>query len=159
MNIFYTDRDPVVCARDHCDKHCVKMILEYGQLLSTAHHELGSATEQMYKSTHKNHPSAVWARSSSTHYQWLYRLLEALSQEYTNRYGKVHRTWLKLSTALRESPRGIPNTDLVDPPQCMPDQYKCEDTVKAYRDYVRLDKEFAVWKYTKTPKWMNMKEL
>ena len=32
MNVFYLDRDPVKAANDHCDKHCVKMILEYAQL-------------------------------------------------------------------------------------------------------------------------------
>ena len=37
MNIFYLDTDPELSAKYHCDKHVVKMILEYGQLLSTAH--------------------------------------------------------------------------------------------------------------------------
>ena len=43
MNIFYLDRDPVTCAKQHCDKHIVKMILEYAQLLSTAHRVLDGA--------------------------------------------------------------------------------------------------------------------
>jgi len=37
MNIFYLDPQPRLCAQYHCDKHVVKMILEYAQLLSTAH--------------------------------------------------------------------------------------------------------------------------
>ena len=37
MNIFYLDKDPKRCAEMHCDKHVVKMSLEYAQLLSTAH--------------------------------------------------------------------------------------------------------------------------
>jgi len=37
MNIFYLNKDPKVCAEQHCDKHVVKMIVEYAQLLSTAH--------------------------------------------------------------------------------------------------------------------------
>jgi len=53
MNIFYLSRDPVLCAEMHCDKHVVKMILETAQLLSTAHHMLGSNAP--YKVTHKNH--------------------------------------------------------------------------------------------------------
>ena len=40
MNIFYLDKDPKVCAKMHVDKHCVKMIVEYAQLLSTAHRVL-----------------------------------------------------------------------------------------------------------------------
>ena len=40
MNIFYLDNDPVKCAEMHCDKHIVKMIIEYAQLMSTAHRML-----------------------------------------------------------------------------------------------------------------------
>jgi hypothetical protein len=134
MNIFYLSRDPVLCAEMHCDKHVVKMILETAQLLSTAHHMLGSTAP--YKVTHKNHPSAVWARSGRYQYRWLYELLEALSDEYTKRYGKVHLTWKKCSEALREPPSGIPEIEWTDPPQCMPDE--CKDpagAVVAYRTY------------------------
>lgn len=37
MNIFVLDPTPYAAAEQHCDKHVVKMILEYGQMLSTAH--------------------------------------------------------------------------------------------------------------------------
>ena len=37
MNIFYLDTSPKTCAEMHCDKHVVKMIIEYAQLMSTAH--------------------------------------------------------------------------------------------------------------------------
>ena len=37
MNIFYLDTRPKESAVMHCDKHCVKMILETAQLLCTAH--------------------------------------------------------------------------------------------------------------------------
>ena len=37
MNIFYLSDDPQLCAEQHCDKHVVKMCIEYAQLLSTAH--------------------------------------------------------------------------------------------------------------------------
>lgn len=40
MNIFALDRDPFIAASYHCDKHVVKMIVEYAQLLSTAHRQL-----------------------------------------------------------------------------------------------------------------------
>lgn len=38
VNIFYLDRDPMLAAQAHCDRHVVKMILETAQLLSTAWH-------------------------------------------------------------------------------------------------------------------------
>ena len=80
MNIFYLDRDPHEAARLQCDKHVVKMILETAQLLSTAHNELDGG-QIAYKTTHKNHPSAVWARKSLDNYLWLYRHLEGLGSE------------------------------------------------------------------------------
>ena len=40
MNIFALHQHPVVAAKQHCDKHVVKMILETAQLLSTAHRML-----------------------------------------------------------------------------------------------------------------------
>ena len=40
MNIFYLNNDPKVCAQMHNDSHCSKMIIEYAQLMSTAHRYL-----------------------------------------------------------------------------------------------------------------------
>jgi len=37
MNIFVLNEDPKIAAQMHLDKHVVKMIIEYAQLLSTAH--------------------------------------------------------------------------------------------------------------------------
>ena len=37
MNIFYLSHNQIECAKWHVDKHVVKMIVEYAQLLSTAH--------------------------------------------------------------------------------------------------------------------------
>ena len=46
MNIFALDTDPVIAAQSHCDKHVVKMIIEYAQLMSTAHRVLDGALYQ-----------------------------------------------------------------------------------------------------------------
>ncbi len=40
MNIFYLDSIQHICAQMHNDRHVVKMIVEYAQLLSTAHRVL-----------------------------------------------------------------------------------------------------------------------
>lgn len=47
MNIFYLDCSPKLCAEYHVDKHVVKMILEYAQLLSTAHRMLDGVEEKV----------------------------------------------------------------------------------------------------------------
>jgi hypothetical protein len=156
MNIFYLQREPEACAHDHCDKHVPKMILEYAQLMSTAHRELDGddCVDQLYKSTHKNHPSAIWARSSDKHYMWLYELFCALSEEYQTRYGKEHLTFTKLHGILQYLPHNIRANGFTDPPQCMPDMYKHDDCITAYRSFYRHDKSrFAKWQYSDVPTW------
>ena len=37
MNIFLLHENPTICAEMHCDKHVVKMVIEYAQLMSSAH--------------------------------------------------------------------------------------------------------------------------
>ena len=96
MNIFYLNKSFRQTAKDHCDKHVVKMILETAQLLSTAHRVLDgdeyADRVNLYKATHKNHPSAVWVRSNKEAYDWTYMLLVQLCKEYTKRYNKEHKT-------------------------------------------------------------------
>ena len=166
MNVFYLDPNPATCARMHCDKHTVKMILEYSQLLSTAHHILdGSPAIECYKMTHKNHPSAVWARSTRTNYAWLHELLACLCAEYTYRYGRVHATQEKgIVSNLKKLPANLkavgkdwydpPQWD--EPPQCMPDHCKVDGSaVAAYRKYYLVEKQRMLC-YTKriTPDWI-----
>ena len=112
MNVFYLDHDQSVCASYHNDRHCVKMILEYAQLLCTAHREIDGDDcrwqDILYKSTHKNHPSAVWARESVANYNWLYKMFSELCKEYTFRYEKEHASWTKLGHLLSSPPIHIP---------------------------------------------------
>jgi len=149
MNIFYIDSCPTKAAQMQCDRHVVKMILESAQLLSTAHRELDGDSwadaNSLYKKTHTNHPSAVWVRQSTNHYHWLDNHFVALCDEYSYRYGKTHLTDTKFRGVIYESPDNCPVNGWVDPPQCMPDQYKDDDTVTAYRNYYRLDKSVNDW--------------
>lgn len=141
MNIFYLSHDPVKAAQVQYNKHVVKMILETAQLLCTAHHELGSSIEIPYKATHKNHPSAIWVRSSAEAYMWAYEHMMALGTEYTKRYNKEHLTIAKCRDVLYTLPNNISDKPFVQPPQCMPDEYKVEgDSVTAYWNYYENEK-------------------
>jgi len=156
VNIFYLDRDPVRCAMMHCDKHVVKMILEYAQLLSTAHHLVdGEPSIDCYKATHKNHPSAVWVRENRSNYQWLYQLLSNLLVEYTHRYGKTHKTESSgVFQNLSKIPYELRGGKFTEPPQCMPDACKDDDPVVGYRNYYVREKSYmARWKNTESPVW------
>lgn len=149
MNIFFLSDDPTNAAQWQCDRHVVKMILESAQLLSTAHRELDgdewADDVGLYKSTHKNHPSAVWVRQSTQHYRWLHKHFLALCDEYRYRYGKEHKTWTKMHALLGEFPDALDDDGWTDPPQCMPDEYKHHNTVQAYRNYYTLDKASNNW--------------
>ena len=142
MNIFYLSHCPEKAAQYQYNKHVVKMILETAQLLCTAHVILdGDAADVPYKVTHKNHPSAVWVRGSAENYMWAYEHMLALGAEYTRRYGKTHLTILKCRDVLYTFPKAIGNKPFVQPPQCMPDEYKVEnDSVSAYWNYYEQEK-------------------
>ena len=140
MNIFYLHEDPSVAASYMYDKHVVKMILESAQMLCTAHHMLGDRdvdgdfVNVPYKKAHINHPSTKWVRENSLHYDWLYEHMMALGNEYKRRYGRTHMSVTKCGH-LCAAPIDIPHEPFVQPPQCMPDQYKTDDSVDAYWNY------------------------
>lgn len=157
MNIFFLDRDPNRAAQAHFDKHVVKMCIEYAQLLSTAHHVLGTnlSTSALYKSCYVSHPCAIWVRKSPRNYEWLLELFEATLNEYTFRYGKTHATD-RLYNSLQTLPK-FPDmaAPWSDPPQCMPDIHQQLCTVSAYRDYYRRGKSSHLhrWRNRKAPQW------
>ena len=177
MNVFYLDSNPVIAAQMHNDKHVVKMIIEYAQLMSTAHRVLdgelyygltkngrkikrwkvGDNMEGvLYKASHINHPSAIWARSSNNNYNWLYCLFCALCDEYTHRYGKVHMTDTKLRDVLKTPPMNIPVSYKTQPPQAMPDDVKVQgDSISAYKNYyINYKSGFNKYTKRKTPTWL-----
>lgn len=177
MNIFYLDKHYRTCAKQHVDKHVVKMIVEYAQLLSTAHRVLdgeeyegrtannrrirrfkmanSNIENTLYKASHINHPSAIWVRKSSQHYWWLYLLFRELCMEYTHRYGKIHSTESKLGEILQIKPKNIKDNGFVEPPQAMPDYCKVPgDSIKAYQMYYVNEKiGFAKWTKRDIPDW------
>ena len=135
MNIFYLHEDPEVCASYFYDKHKVKMILESAQMLCTAHHELLHEPDVPYKPSHVNHPSTIWVRKNLSQYFWLYEHMLALGNEYTKRYGKEHLSITKCKEPLKLAPINIEENTFEPPPQCMPDEYKHDDTITAYWNY------------------------
>lgn len=180
MNIFYLSHNPTTAAKLHLDKHVVKMILEYAQLLCTAHRILDGTqipvtkltksgksktvkrfvlnnsinNDVMYNTTHINHPCTIWCRDNINNYMWLYELFVALCDEYTHRYGKKHKTDLLLRDILSRAPISIPHTPFTPPAQAMPDQFKNVDPVVAYRNYYNGAKaKFARWTKRPTPQW------
>jgi hypothetical protein len=165
MNIFFLDWDTEKCAKYHCDKHVVKMILETAQLLCGAHHmthqvptKYPPTTDQVndqvpYKLSHKNHPCAIWTRESLSNYLYLCELGLELCKEYTYRYGKRHKSQDVIEWCITNK-LNIVDKGFTEPPKAMPDEYKVVDVVESYRNYYRGAKsDFAVWKNREVPNW------
>ena len=185
MNVFVLDEDPDIAAKQQCDKHIPKMVVESGQMLSTAHrmvdgerrqernrngrmvtiYELPDRREHiLYKAVHYNHPCTVWARESDLNYRWHYRHFLALCNEYTYRYGKEHLTDRRLREALAQPPINIPRFGKRTPfPLAMGSNPECmfpEDPVKSYRLFyqTKQDRFKMEWKTRPVPKWFHYKK-
>ena len=179
MNIFYLDPNPKTCAEMHCDKHVVKMIIEYAQLLSTAHriidgemwegksisgrrisrwkHPDTKMDNELYLASHVKHPSGIWIRESDKNYTWLYTLWINLCKEYTHRYGRIHLTEQKLSSHLLHLPKKIPIKHFWEPYPAMSHYPQCivpNNSLQSYHNYYIADKQrFAKWTKRDIPKW------
>lgn len=179
MNIFYLNNNPKLCAEQHVDKHVVKMILEYAQLLSTAHRIL-DGTEYLdktangrnikrwrlenpmlesllFKASHVNHPSGIWCRKNSANYMWLAELLEWTCAEYTHRYGKIHSVQKSglMQTLKNHFPNKLPDGEFTEPTPAMPDECKVKgDSLQSYHNYYIMKKNhFAKWTKRDIPEW------
>jgi hypothetical protein len=175
MNIFYLHPDAKTCAEMHVDKHVVKMIIEYAQLMSTAHrvidgneyydktsngrkikrwfHPDSEFDYGLMKASHVNHPSGVWCRANKENYQWLYTLWTHLLAEYTYRYGKIHACE-KYDKYLVVTPKNIPEGKFYPPTPAMPDDCKIGDVLLSYRKYyIDYKHGFANWKKRERPDW------
>lgn len=176
MNIFYLHNDPAECAKLHNDKHVVKMILEYGQLMSTAHRVLDGdlyygktangrnirrwrlndeRESVLWKASHIQHPSGIWVRSSAWNYLWLKDLWLELMREYTYRYGKVHSAE-RMKKFFVQLPNNIPrHSPFTEPTPAMPEQYKVSDnSLQSYINYyVGAKRHLASWKNRNVPSW------
>lgn len=158
MNIFYLDSNPQKAAEYHVDKHVIKMILESAQLLSTAHHLSSSPQsirDNIYKATHKNHPSALWVRQNQNNYRWLFELFKALLSEYTYRFGKIHRS-AELIKYLEIPPSSLPNEPFFPPIPVMDAVYViADDSLASYRNYYRDGKKHLfTWTKRDRPTWL-----
>lgn len=154
MNIFVVDECPTLAAKQLCDKHVVKMVLETAQLLSTT--LLMYDIEAPYKLAHKNHPCSIWARESEGNFLWLVEHGLSLAAEYTERYDKIHKSQSAIEYCFENAPsfEKFSKQHLKTPHVlCMPDEYKTNSVVESYRNYYRGSKaEMATWKQNK-PVW------
>ena len=176
MNVFYLHDDPKTCAEMHCDKHVVKMIIEYAQLMSTAHRVLDGEeyyalsvngrrikrwrmTDLKYenglmKASHVHHPSNVWVRQSRQNYMWLNQMWNYLLLEYTHLYGKRHAC-ADCMEVLYVWPKNIPDVPFTPPTPAMPDECKIANNSLAsyHKYYIEKKVRFAKLTNREAPLW------
>ena len=158
----------------HCNKHVVKMIIEYAQLMSTAHRMIDGTEyndlsingrrikrwrhpeldDVLMKASHVHHPSNVWVRQCNENYQWLYHMWLFLTKEYTHRYGKTHAC-ARLIPILRCIPKNIPRGEFTEPTPAMPDECKIANNSLAsyHKYYIEKKVRFAKWTNREAPLW------
>jgi hypothetical protein len=176
VNIFFVHKDPIEAAISLVDSHVVKMILESCQLLSTAHRILDGVpvkdktktgrnvtryqlsdnrNDVLYQATHINHPSSVWVRKSNNNYNWLHAHLMGLLNEYTYRYGKIHKC-MDIAVALYSLPNNIPVAHFTPPTPAMKPEFLIDkDSLKSYRNYyIKGKSHLHRWTKRHPPNWM-----
>lgn len=177
MNIFFLSWDPRECARWLVDRHAVKMVLEYAQLLCTAHRVLdgervvelsksgrrvarfrladAALDARLYAATHAGHPCAAWARASAGNYDLLLAMFAAALDEYNFRYSKTHAC-AALLPLLARLPRNIPAGGATPPALAMPEAFRSGDAVKSYRRYYAAGKRHLfAWRRRGPPPWLD----
>jgi hypothetical protein len=104
----------------------------------------------LYGATHVNHPSAVWCRQTDKNYQWLYRHFRGLLEEYTFRYGKVHKC-ADMIRELKLTPKAIYVGEFTQvTPAMLPEYIVANDSIASYRNYYRVGKAH-LHAYTRRP--------
>jgi len=152
MNIFVLDANIKNCAKYHCDKHVVKMLLEAVQILCTVCSKAGIKVP--YKATHHEHPCVLWAGKSIQNWHWLKKLVIALNEEYKYRYYKNvdHKSFTVVIKLLEPK---LPNLGLTEFCQTMPKEFRILGyPIRAYRYYyISVKHGIAKWTRRKVPGW------
>lgn len=179
MNVFILDKNPELAAQYHNDVHVRKMIVESGQMLSTSYRVMTGVEQKrpsasgktmqkyweiepeldnvLYKAVHVNHPCTIWTRSSEAAWHWHLELFNYLCNEYTYRFGKLHKSDVDLREVFNNLTLELPDKPLefVTAMDQYPHCVVPGDVVQSYRNYY-ADQKLRFTTYTKRdwPSWL-----
>ncbi len=139
MNIFRLDNDPIVCARNHCDRHVVKMPLEYLDILKGLDHPLGR-----------------WAWECWENFDWLKLMAEEVCREFFYRYRQLH--WCAKDLAILSAPQLLPfNGHCTEQPFINEGvEVITNSVIENYRDIYRGPKRhLCTWSHRLPPVWFS----
>lgn len=170
MNLFILDTNFNKNAKYHCNSHCIKIILECTQGLSTSlikvkapqkYLPISSSRNEPYRATHQNHPIINWIQESSGNFNWVVDYALALCKEYTYRYDKTHKLekWLAETKKAKVGNEFFPRKFITTFCQCFGEDnqhLKRQSSVEAYRLYYNVVKRKTIkmeWKRREQPEW------
>lgn len=175
MNIFVTNEDPVLAARDLCDKHVrSKMQIEGAIMLAHAfpqevlNHPLTPKTKtgnpRKSGKGYFNHQCSKWARESKDNFMWLvdHTLEQFVERMFRWPDSDEHFTlnfikWCKLNmhnTTITHEGLTPFTTAIADDCECRKiENFNNMTAVEKYRSYIIYDKDFAVWTRRSMPDW------
>ena len=162
MNLFFLDKCFKKSAEYHVNSHCVKQILEATQILCATFHL--QDIQAPYKLSHKNHPSTVFCRQSEENFMWVFDYASALSDEYTYRYGKIHKSTEVLKWVANNAHKlSFPQKGITEFAIAISQDSECRKIdgfdsmcpIQKYRSYYKLDKKHLhSWKSRDKPEWI-----
>lgn len=161
MNVFYLSHNPTKCAKWYFNSHISKMLIESVQMMSTTLWFTDPLiAEYLYKNqkcyapiSNVNHKSAVWVRSSLSHFIWLRNLIICLNEEKKYRFNTGdHKSYF---VGINLPFPCIENIKFSQPPQAMPEYLQNKDSIVAYRNYYMSDEKnhIAKWTNRNKPEW------
>ena len=172
MNIFATDPNPIIAARNLCDKHINKMIVESAQMLANAFSLERLAQDDVPRNqkrhprTHgySKHPCTIWCYQSTDNFEWL--CSHALEMGNERRYRWSNRPnhfslgfikWCYENVKDSIAPVGKATDFAIAISEDMNcrkvDGFDNLSSVEKYREYYKHDKPFVAWTKRQRPSW------
>ncbi len=157
MAIFILDPDPKINVQLLGDKHLTQAILTSAVALSTALHNVGCHESYLYNSLAPKSSFNKWVAATKENFQWLLNTATYAGEEFLYRKERMHRSYKDVILLIKENNLSsfIPNGKLQPFLQNLPEKYKQENTVQAYRNFYKEKKAPNThWTKREKPNWL-----
>lgn len=162
--MFMLDDDLKRSASFTYDIHLRQQILELTQVINNVRIYYNLKNTINFKYRFRDNPICIWARLSLNNYLHVVEYCRTLQEELYHRgYIKLHKC-LELIDNLCDNTESLkqvfPLLEKTNYPQFMPDVFKSEDSIFAYRCYYFFLKRYKLpfgttWKNRQIPYWYN----
>jgi len=175
MNIFVTNDDPVLAARDLCDQHVrSKMQIEGAIMLAHAFPQelldhpstprTQSGKPRKAGKGYAKHQCSIWARETKSNFEWLVdHTLEMFTERMYRWPGSKEHFTKTFIMWCKDNVHNIITTQTVLTPYAVAINESCNcrklpgfnqlNVIEQYRAYIINDKEFATWTLRNKPTW------